>query len=415
VTFPRALQALNHRDFRLYLAGQVLSQAGRWMQSVAQSWLVLQITGSPLQLGLISTLQFTPMLMFAVFSGAVADRFDKRRLLLFTQSVSAAQSLALAVLVWTGLVQYWHVAALALLLGLINTLDNPTRQSFVSELVRKEDVGNAVALSSAGFNSARIVGPAIAGVLIARLGIAPAILINGLSFLFVIGALAMVRAGKDARRVRTTTMLEEVREGVSYALGAPRIRLALGVLFVVSLFVFNFNVYVPLLARDVLHQNADGFGFLMATVGVGAVSGALTLGAVGRARPALPLTFASAAVACAGILGTAAAREFWTAVAALFVTGFFAVVVTASCNTTLQLTAPDALRGRVMSLYTFVFGGTVPFGAFLVGFVSEHWGVPLAFLVMGTAGLVGTAALFVGWRLGRVELADQPGPARVVP
>ena len=399
MTFPSGLRALNHRDYRLYLTGQVLSQVGRWMQSVAQSWLVLQITGSPLQLGLISTLQFTPMLLFAVFSGAIADRFSKRRLLLFTQCVSAAQSFALAGLVWTGVVQYWHVATLALLLGLINTLDNPTRQSFVSELVGREDVSNAVALSSAGFNSARIVGPAIAGLLIARLGIAPAILINGLSFLFVIGALGMVRARDGARPPRTTTMLEEVREGVAYALGAPRIRLALGVLFVMSLFVFNFNVYVPLLARDVLHQEADGFGFLMASVGVGAVSGALTLGAVGRARPSLALTFAAAAVACAGILGMAAVREFWAAVPALFVTGFFAVVVTASCNTTLQLTAPDALRGRVMSLYTLVFGGTVPFGAFLVGLVSEHRGVPVAFLGMGTTGLLSTAALFIVWRL----------------
>lgn len=406
MTFPTGLRALNHRDYRLYLSGQVLSQVGRWMQSVAQSWLVLEITGSPLQLGLISTLQFTPMLLLSVFSGAVADRFPKRRLLVFTQSVSAAQSLALAGLVWGGVVQYWHVAVLALLLGVINTLDNPARQSFVSELVGKEDVGNAVALSSAGFNSARIVGPAIAGLLIARFGIATAIVINGLSFLFVIGALAIMRARDGARSVRTTTMLEEIREGVAYALSTPRIRLALGVLFVVSLFVFNFNVYVPLLAKNVLHQEADGFGFLMASVGVGAVSGALALGAVGSARPSLARTLAASAAACVGILGIAAVRGFWAAVPLLFVTGFFSVVVTASCNTTLQLTAPDALRGRVMSLYTLVFGGTVPFGALLVGFISEHWGVPAAFVGMGATGLLSTAGLFMGW-----HLRPRPGPA----
>jgi MFS family permease len=399
VTFPRGLRSLNNRDYRLYLSGQVLSQIGRWMQSVAQAWLVLELTGSPLQLGLISTLQFTPMLLFAVFSGAVADRLPKRRLLLFTQSVSTAQSLALAWLVWAGLVQYWHVAVLALLLGFINTLDNPTRQSFVSELVGKDDVGNAVALSSAGFNSARIVGPAIAGVLIARLGIAPAILLNGISFLFVIAALILLRVREAPRRARTTTMLEEVREGIGYALSTPRIRLALGILFVVSLFVFNFNVYVPLLARSVLHQEADGFGFLMASVGLGAVSGALTLGAFGRTRPLLSVTFGAAFVACTGVLGMSVVHAFWAGALALFVTGFFSVVVTASCNTTLQLTAPDAMRGRVMSLYTLVFGGTVPFGSFVVGFVSEHWSVPIAFLAMGATGLVGTAALFMGWRL----------------
>jgi MFS family permease len=399
VTFPRGLRSLNNRDYRLYLSGQVLSQIGRWMQSVAQAWLVLELTGSPLQLGLISTLQFTPMLLFSVFSGAVADRFSKRRLLMFTKSVSVAQSLALAALVGAGVVQYWHVALLALLLGLINTLDNPTRQSFVSELVREEDVGNAVALSSAGFNSARIVGPAIGGILIARLGFVPAIVINGLGFVFPIAALALMRTPEAPRPPRTTTMLEEVSEGIAYALRTPLIRLALGMLFVVSLFVFNFNVYVPLLARAVLHQEADGFGFLMASVGLGAVSGALALGAFGRTRPTVPVTLGASAIACAGIFLMSAVHEFWAGALALFVTGLFSVVVTASCNTILQLTAPSALRGRVMSLYTLVFGGTVPFGAFVVGFVSEHWGVPMAFLAMGAAGLVGTAALFTGWRL----------------
>jgi MFS family permease len=401
VTFPSGLRALNHREFRLYLSGQVLSQVGTWMQSVAQSWLVLQLTGSPLRLGLITTLQFTPMLLFSVLSGAVADRVPKRQLLLTTQSILACQALALGALVWSGRIEYWHVAILASVLGLVNALGNPARQSFVSELVPRQDVVNAVALSSAGFNSARIVGPAVAGLLIARFGIAPAFLINGLSFLFVIAAPSRIDVRGEARGPRATTVLDEVREGVVYALQTPRIRLALGVLLVVSVFVFNFNVYVPLLARNVLHQGADGFGFLMAAVGVGAVSGALTLGVLATARPSLPLTFTAAAIACSGILGLAAVRAFSVAVPALFLVGFFAIVVTASCNTTLQLSAPDALRGRVMSLYTLVFGGSVPLGAFLVGFISEHWGVPAAFLTMGGTGLAAMGALVLGWRLRR--------------
>jgi MFS family permease len=398
VTFPSGLRALNHREYRLYFTGQVLSQVGTWMQSVAQSWLVLQITGSPLRLGLISTLQFTPMLVFSVFSGAVADRLPKRRLLIVTQSILACQALTLSVLVSSGHIRYWHVAVLAALLGLVNTLDNPSRQSFVSELVPKDHVVNAVALSSAGFNSARIVGPAAAGLLIARFGIAPAFLLNGLSFLFVIGALLRLGARGEGRRVRGTSMLDEVREGIGYAIQTPRVRLALGVLLVVSISVFNFNVYVPLLARDVLHQGAEGFGFLMASLGVGAVSGALTLGALRSSRPALPLVFTASFAACAGILGMAIVRRFWVAVPALFVVGFFAIVVTASCNTTLQISAPDELRGRVMSLYSLVFGGSVPLGAFLVGFLSERWGVPAAFIVMGGAGVLGTGALALSWR-----------------
>ena len=208
-----------------------------------------------------------------------------------------------------------------------------------------------------------------------------------------------MRERPDPRPARTTTILEEVREGLVYALGTPRIRLALGVLFVVSLFVFNFNVYVPLLAREVLHQDASGFGFLMASVGVGAVTGALALGILAHSRPTMPLAFAACFVACGGIFAMSGVHAFWAGALGLFVTGFFSVVVTATCNTMLQLTAPDALlRGRVMSLYTLVFGGTVPFGAFMVGLISEHWSVPVAFLTMGGAGLLGTAALFAGWR-----------------
>jgi predicted MFS family arabinose efflux permease len=197
-------------------------------------------------------------------------------------------------------------------------------------------------------------------------------------------------------------MLEEVVEGLRYALTTPRIRLALGVLLVISVFVFNFGVYVPLLARTVLHEEADGFGFLMAALGVGAVAGALTLGALRQARPSLSVTLAAAVLACLGILSLSLVRQFWTAVPVLFVTGYFAVLVTASSNATLQLTAPDALRGRVMSLYTLVFGGSVPLGALLVGVISEHWGVPTAFLAMGAAGLAGT--------LGLLLAASRPRP-----
>jgi MFS family permease len=398
--FPSGLRALNHRGFRLFFGGQVLSQVGTWMQSVAQSWLVLQLTGSPLRLGLISTLQFTPMLVFSVFSGAIADRVPRRGLLLTTQAILCGQALVLALLVWTGHIQYWHVAALAVVLGCANTLDNPTRQSLVAELVGKADVVNAVALNSAGFNSARIVGPAVAGLLIARFGIAPAFLLNCISFLFVIAALLLLRL--PPRIVRPhATMLEEVWEGVGYAIRTPRIRLALLVMLVISVFVFNFSVYVPLLARNVLGLGADGFGFLMASLGVGSVAGALTLAALRSPRPPLPFTFTAAALACAGIVTLAAVRQFWVAVPVLFVVGFFAIVVSASCNTTLQLTTPDELRGRVMSLYTLIFGGSVPLGAFLVGFISEHGGVPIAFLGMGGAGLLGTAVIFTLWRRGR--------------
>lgn len=407
MTFPRGLRALNHAEFRRFYSGQLVSLVGTWMQTVAQSWLVLQLTGSPFKLGLIGTLQFAPVLLFSVVAGAFADRLPKRRVLVATQTALACQSLALTLLIFTDRVQYWHVGLLALLGGLVNTLDMPSRQSLVVELVGPDDLVNAVALNSAAFNAARIVGPAVAGLLIARLGVAPAFLLNGLSFIVVIAVLLTLHTGSERRRRRGTTMGEEIREGIAYAIQTPRMRLILGLLFVVSLCVFNFTVYVPLLARQVLRLGAEGFGFLMASVGVGAVSGALLLGAVARPQLPLPAVFVAAFVACAGILGLAGVHHFWLAIAVLFVIGFAGIVLVASCNTALQLAAPDELRGRVMSLYALIFGGSFPIGAFLVGSISERWGVGRAFLSAGITGLVALSALLIWWNRARPALGSR--------
>src|SRR2546425_11482202 len=239
--FPEALRALNHRDFRVFWGGQLVSLIGTWMQSVAQSWLVLQLSGSPLKLGLIGTLQFAPVLLFSVVAGAIADRLPKRRLILATQSALALQAFTITALVWSGHVRYWHVAVLALLLGCANVIDMPTRQAFVAELVGKRDLVNAVALNSAAFNGARIVGPAVAGLLIGRFGVAPAFLLNGLSFLVVIGALLLVHVEGTPRPRAATTVGQEVWQGLRYALDTPRIALILGLVLVVSLCVFNFT------------------------------------------------------------------------------------------------------------------------------------------------------------------------------
>src|SRR5437762_13115389 len=275
--FPGGLRALNHRDFRVFWTGQLVSLVGTWMQSVAQSWLVLQLSDSPLKLGLIGTFQFAPVLLFSVVAGAIADRLPKRRLILATQTALCLQALALTALVWTGHVRYWHVAVLALLLGCANVIDMPTRQAFVVEMVGRGDLVNAVALNSAAFNGARIVGPAVAGLLIARFGLAPAFLLNGLSFLVVLGALLLVRAEGAPRPRAGTTMGEEVLEGLRYALGTPRIALMLSLVLVVSLFVFNFTVLVPLLTLSALGLGAEGVGFLMAALGVVAVTSAPAL------------------------------------------------------------------------------------------------------------------------------------------
>jgi len=405
--FPHGLRALNHRDFRRFYAAQLLALVGGWMQTVAQAWLVLQLTDSPFKLGLISTLQFSPILMFSLVAGAVADRLPKRGLLVTTQTTLACQALLLGALVSTGRVQYGHVAVLGLVLGFANVVDQPARQSFVMEMVGKGDVANAVALNSAAFNAARIVGPAVAGVLIGRVGVGPVFFINSVGFVGVILTLLRLEARGLPRREGRATMLEEIVEGLRYARRTPRLLLALGLVLSVSLFVFNFTVYVPLLARTVLGLGAEGFGFLMASLGVGAVAGALTVGGFGSREPELGRMFLSAAVAFAALLGLGLSRHVWTAAPLLFVTGYFGIVLMATCNTSMQLRAPDALRGRVMSLYTWVTGGVFPIGAFLVGSISQAWGVSVAFLWNGTLGLVTLAGIMLWWRLR----ARAPWPA----
>ena len=397
--FPHGLRALNHRDFRRFYAAQLLALVGGWMQTVAQAWLVLQLTDSPFKLGLISTLQFSPILMFSLVAGAVADRLPKRGLLVTTQTALACQALLLGVLVSTGRVQYGHVAVLGLVLGFANVVDQPARQSFVMDMVGKGDVANAVALNSAAFNAARIVGPAVAGVLIGRVGVGPVFFINSVGFVGVILTLLRLEARGLPARERRATILEEIVEGLRYARRTPRLLLALGLVLSVSLFVFNFTVYVPLLARTVLGLGAEGFGFLMASLGVGAVAGALTVGGFGSREPELGRMFLSAAVAFAALLGLGLSRHVWTAAPLLFVTGYFGIMLMATCNTSMQLRAPDALRGRVMSLYTWVTGGVFPIGAFLVGSISQAWGVSAAFLWNGTLGLVTLAGIMLWWRL----------------
>ena len=380
------------------------------MQSVGQSWLVLELTNSPFRLGLIGALQFGPILLFSFVSGAISDRVRKRRLLLGTQAALMLQALTLAALVWSGHVQFWHVAMLAALYGLANTLDMPSRQSYIAHLVPRGDLMNAIALNSAVFNGARVVGPAAAGLLVARYGTAAAFLLNGLSFLAVLAALAAIRTEGAPRPGRGLGMRAEIAEGVRYAAGTPRVALVMGLLMVVSLFVANMSVLVPLIARDVLNEGAHGFGLLMASLGVGAVVGALAVAALSVGRPPLGLLVGPALAAAALLLVLSTARRFGVAAAVLAALGVAQIVFMTSCNTTVQIAVPDELRGRVMGLYALVFAGMTPIGALLMGTVAEHWGVSRACAVGGGVGLVLILLLAVGWRRRHSGTARPPTP-----
>jgi MFS family permease len=401
--FPVGLRALNHRDYRLFFSGQLVSLVGTWMQRVAQSWLVLELTGSPFKLGLINALQSAPMLCLAFVAGAVADRLPKRRVLIGTQTVLMVQALVLAVLVWSGAVQFWHVAVLATCYGLANTLDMPTRQSFVVEMASKEDLPNAIALNSTMVSGARMVGPAIAGLLVDRYGEAWAFGLNGLSFVAVILALAAMQAEGLPGPAQGATLGEDIAAGLRYAARTPLVALTLGLLSIVGLFVINHNVLVPLLARDVLHEGAHGFGLLMAGVGMGAIVGALAVATLGRGRPPLALLLGTAGAASGLTLLLAAIRNFWAAMLVLTLVGLSQIVFLASCNTTLQLVVPDQMRGRIMSLYAFVWVGVTPLGSLFVGTIADWYGVAAAYAAGGGVALVLILGIGLLGRRGRAR------------
>src|SRR3989442_5344918 len=264
---PVRLGALRHRDFRLFWIGQLISQIGTWMQSVAQAWLVLELTHSPLHLGIVSALQFTPVLFLSPIGGVLSDRFAKRRVLLISQSAMQLQAFVLAALVWSGRVEYWHVAVLAAIYGLGRAIDIPARQSYITDLVGRSDLANAVALNSVIMNGARIVGPAVAGLLIAAFGVALAFFLNGVSFVAGLVALLAVRAEGRPHINGRLRVREGVLGALSYAAATPPVAFTLGLMVVVSLVVLNFHVGGPLVARDVLNQDAHGFGLLMSAVG----------------------------------------------------------------------------------------------------------------------------------------------------
>jgi MFS family permease len=390
---PVRLGALRHRDFRLFWIGQLISQIGTWMQSVAQAWLVLELTHSPLQLGIVSALQFTPVLLFSPVGGVLSDRFAKRKVLLVSQTAMQLQAFVLAALVWSGRIQYWHVAVLAAIYGLGRAIDIPARQSYVTDLVGRSDLANAVALNSVIMNGARIVGPAVAGLLIAAFGVALAFFLNGVSFVAVLVALVAIRTEGQPDINGRLGIREGVLGALSYAAATPPVAFTLGLMVVVSLVVLNFNVVVPLVARDVLNQGANGFGLLMSALGAGAVAGAFGVVLFRRGQPPLTFLVASAATLCAGLIALAAAGHFAVAALVLALLGCCQILFTTGCNTTLQLVAPNELRGRVMGLYTVTFAGMTPFGSLLVGWVAEHQGIRLACAAGGAIGLLGVAVL----------------------
>jgi MFS family permease len=384
--------SLRHRNFRLFWSGQLVSLIGTWMQTVAQAWLVLELTQSSIKLGVVSALQFLPMLFLSFFTGPFIDYFPKRKIIIGTQVVLMALAFILALLVWTGSVRYWHIVVLATLLGVVNTIDMPARQSYLIELVGKEDLMNAIALNSSIFNAARAIGPAVAGILIAAAGTAFCFFVNGLSYIAVIAGLLAMTVETPVRKAPPSyDVLKDMGEAIRYIKGTPILITTISLVAVVSVFGVNFNVLVPVFTRNELHLDAAAFGLLMSSFGVGALVGSISLAVMSRLGPRPDFLLGGGMGLSIFLVVIGLQRSYGITAFLLFLTGLCMITFFGMANTMVQLNTEDRLRGRVMSIYTMSFGGLTPFGSLFAGTVAHWLHAPLTFALGGMI----TGAVFV--------------------
>jgi MFS family permease len=399
---PSTLRALRHRNFQLFFSGQLISLIGTWMQTTAQAWLVYRITGSSLKLGAVGFASQFPVFLVAPLGGIVADRFNRRKVVIGTQIASMVLALVLAFLTLTGRVQVWHIFVLAASLGVVNAFDIPGRQAFLVDMVGKEDLMNAIALNSSMFNGARIIGPAIAGILVAKIGEGWCFFGNGLSYVAVIIGLLMMRVERPARRASTASPWTHLLEGFRFVRHTAPIRAILLLLGLVSLVAMPYSILMPIFADKILRGGARGLGILMGATGVGALFGALTL----ASRSGVHGLGRWVAFSCGGfgvsLILFSWSRNFWVSAALLLPVGFGMMLQMSSSNTLIQAMVPDHLRGRVMAVYSMMFMGMAPFGALLGGALADRLGAPVT-VTMGAVACLGGATLF-GLQLPKIRV-----------
>jgi MFS family permease len=386
------LRALGHRNYRLFFVGQSVSLVGTWLTRVATSWLVYRLSGSALLLGVVGFCGQIPALVLTPVAGVLVDRWNRHRLLVVTQVLSMLQSFALAVLALTGVIAVWHVAALSVVQGLINAFDVPGRQAFVVEMIEdRADLPNAIALNASMFNAARLLGPSVAGGLIAWVGEGGCFLIDGFSYLAVIASLVAMRITWREREKRKGRILEELKEGYTYAFHFPPIRMMLALLAVVSLMGMPYTVLMPVMASNVLKGGPSTLGFLMAASGLGALAGAGYLASRRSMRGFGKVIVLTTSLFGAGLVVFGLSRSVALSLVTMMATGYGVMVTTAACNTLLQTLVEERMRGRVMSFYAMAFMGTAPFGSLLAGTLAERIGAPATIALGGGVCLVAAA------------------------
>ncbi|MEN6427474.1 MAG: MFS transporter [Phycisphaerales bacterium] len=391
------VRALRHRNYRLFFGGQLISLIGTWMQAVAQSWLVYRLTGSAALLGLVGFSSQIPVFLLAPLGGSVADRYNRHRVLLGTQTAAMLLAFVLAGLTLTGHVHVWHIFVLASLLGVVNAVDIPTRQAFAVDMVGREDLINAIALNSSMINGARIIGPAVAGVLVATVGEGWCFLVNAVSFIAVIVGLLLMNVTSHIRVLPPGSALASILEGFRYVKRTGPIRALLLLLGLVSLMGMPYAVLMPVFADQILHGGPRGLGLLMGASGAGALTGAVVLAARKGIRGLSSWIALGAAGFGVSLMLFSQSRSFWLSMTLLVPAGFSMIIEMAASNTLIQSLIPDTLRGRVMAVYSMMFMGMAPFGSLLAGTLAHRVGAP-ATVMLGGAACVAGAALF-GWHL----------------
>ena len=383
--------ALRYRNYRLFFGGQGVSLIGTWMQRIAMSWLVYRLTNSAFLLGLVGFTSQIPLFLLTPFAGVLADRMNRRRVLVVTQTLAMIQAFVLTVLVLTGTTAVWHIMCLSVFLGIVDAFDMPIRQSFMVEIVQKKDLASAIALNSSIVNCAQLLGPSVAGILIASMGEGMCFLLNGVSYLFVIVSLIAMKITRKEKEERDIHVLEEIKEGFLYAFGFGPIRFILLLLALTSLVGIPYRVMMPIFAKDILQGGPHTLGFLMAGAGVGALTGSIYL-ASRKGVPGLEKWIALAAgLFGIGLVGFSHSHVFWLSLTFVLLTGFGMMVQMASSNTVLQTVVEEDKRGRVMSLYAMAIRGMAPFGSLLVGGAASMIGAPNTLMISGLLCLLGSA------------------------
>lgn len=391
--FKRTFRALRYRNYRLFFTGQLISLIGTWMQQIAMIWLVYRLTHSAFLLGLVGFSGQMPTFLVSPFAGVLADRLNRHRIIIATQTLAMIQATVLAILTLTGSITVVHIVLLSIFMGLINAFDIPTRQSFILEMIEnKEDLGNAIALNSSMFNSARLLGPSIAGIVIAAIGEGMCFLVNAVSFIAVIIALLAMRIPPRERPPQSQGVLHGFKEGFKYAFGFVPIRYILLLLALVSLMGMPYAVLMPIFAKDILHGGPQTLGFLMGATGIGALTGAMTLASRKSIAGLSGWIPRAASLFGVGLIAFSLSRSIWLSIVLLFFVGFGMMVQMASSNSILQTISDDDKRGRVMSFYTMAFMGMTPFGSLYAGSLASQIGAPYTLTLSGIACILGALA-----------------------